>query len=103
MAGELPRDVTPYKRTPTFDQDTMPAGLRHEHRTKAGVWGLIQVIEGRLRYRIIDPSSEQVLSPERPGVVQPEQRHEVEPLGKVRFFVEFYAREQVPGDPHDKG
>jgi tellurite resistance-related uncharacterized protein len=103
MAGRPPEDVAPYKRTPIFDQHTMPAGLRHEHRTKAGVWAVIQVIEGRLRYRIIDPPSEQILSPEQPGVVRPEQRHDVTPLGNVRFFVEFYAREQPAGDSHDKG
>lgn len=26
----------PYKSTPVFDQDTLPAGLRKEHRTKSG-------------------------------------------------------------------
>jgi hypothetical protein len=30
-----------------------------------------------------------VLSPDTPGVVEPEVPHEVEPLGGVRFFVEF--------------
>jgi tellurite resistance-related uncharacterized protein len=102
MADGLPSDVAPYKRTPVFDQDTMPAGLRHEHRTKAGVWALIQVVEGRLRYRIAGTPGEQILLPGVNGVVQPEQRHEVEPIGKVRFFVEFYAREQQSGDPHAK-
>jgi tellurite resistance-related uncharacterized protein len=102
MADDLPSDVAPYKRTPVFDQDTVPAGLRHEHRTKPGVWALIQVVEGRLRYRIAGTPGEQILSPGVNGVVQPEQRHEVEPIGKVRFFVEFYAREQQSGDPHDK-
>lgn len=102
MTGGLPVDAVPYKRTPTFDQDTMPTGLRHEHRTKPGVWGLIQVVEGQLRYRIIDPPSEQILSPEQPGVVHPEQRHEVTPIGDVRFFVEFYAHEQASRGPYDK-
>jgi hypothetical protein len=32
-----------------------------------------------------------VLAPDAPGVVAPEEPHEVEPLGAVRFFVEFYA------------
>ena len=30
-----------------------------------------------------------MLTPERPGVVEPEVAHEVEPLGPVRFLVEF--------------
>lgn len=41
----------PYKCTPVFDENTLPAGLRREHRTKPGVWGVIRVLDGRLRYR----------------------------------------------------
>ncbi|MBN8937705.1 MAG: DUF1971 domain-containing protein [Rhizobiales bacterium] len=68
-----------------FDQDNLPAGLRREHRTKAGVWALIHVVEGRLRYRILDPLGETELAAGKPGVVCPEQPHEVEPLGPVRL------------------
>lgn len=100
MNESLPRDVTPYKRTPVFDQGSLPAGLRREHRTKPGVWALIHVVEGQLRYRVLDPPGEQVLSPGVAGVVFPEQRHEVEPIGPVRFFVEFYAVAQPEGSPH---
>lgn len=103
MTAGLPAGVAPYKRTPIFDQDSLPAALRNEHRTKPGVWALIHVLEGRLRYRVLEPRSEQILTSGVPGVVQPAQPHAVEPLGPVRFFVEFHAREQVPGDPHDKG
>jgi hypothetical protein len=49
------------------------------------------VIEGRLHYRTFDPASETELTPRKPGVVRPGQLHEVQPLGPVRMFVEFYA------------
>ena len=81
----------PYKRTPVFDENTLPAGLRKEHRTKPGVWGIIRVLEGRLRYQVIDPPSEMILEPGRPGLVQPDQPHRVEPLGPMRMQVEFYS------------
>jgi tellurite resistance-related uncharacterized protein len=100
MADDLPAGVRAYRRTAVFDQDNLPAALRHEHSTKAGVWALIHVIEGRLRYRILDPLSETELEPGKPGVVSPRQLHEVEPLGPVRFFVEFYAAADTAGDPH---
>ncbi|MHA6770286.1 serpin family protein [Sphingobium ummariense] len=32
--------VIPYRSTPLFDEATLPAALRSEHRTKAGVWGV---------------------------------------------------------------
>ena len=63
----------PYRSTPVFDQDTLPAALRARHSTKAGVWGVIRVLEGRLCYRVLDPASEMVLTPARPGLVLPDQ------------------------------
>ena len=87
----LPDNVAPYKRTPDFTQDTIPTGLLNSHNTKEGVWGKIVVLDGCLRYRILAPVLEEVdLGPESPGVVEPTVKHEVEPLGQVRFYVEFY-------------
>lgn len=99
-ADGLPSGLAPYSRTPLFDQDSLPAGLTREHRTKAGVWALIHVVEGRLLYRILTPREERTLSPGTPGVVVPEQPHEVEPLDDVRFYVEFHAARPPDGSPH---
>lgn len=82
--------TSPYKSTPVFDESTLPAGLRKEHRTKPGVWGVIRVFEGRLRYRVLDPVSETILDSQHPGLVLPDQPHFVEALGAVRMQVEFY-------------
>jgi tellurite resistance-related uncharacterized protein len=94
MSAALPTAAQPYKRTAEFTEATVPAGLLRAHSTKAGTWGLIHVLEGRLAYRIRDPrrpAAEAVLSPDAaPGVVEPTILHEVEPLGPVRFFVEFH-------------
>ena len=87
----MPPGLVPYRRTPIFTEATLPAGLRRRHQTKAGVWGLIVVVEGRLRFRRLDPFVETTLDPAAPAVVAPEEPHEVEPIGPVRFFVEFYA------------
>ncbi len=83
----------PYKSTPVFDENTLPSGLRKEHRTKAGVWGIIRVLEGRLRYRVLDPITETILDPDHPGLVLPDQPHFVEPLGAMRMQVQFYDRD----------
>jgi tellurite resistance-related uncharacterized protein len=88
-----PPDLLPYRRTVEFTETTVPAGLLRSHSTKAGTWGLIHVLDGRLAYRITDPrrpASESVLTADgEPGVVEPTILHEVEPLGAVRFYVEF--------------
>ena len=80
----------PYRSTPVFDQDSLPAGLRREHRTKAGVWGVIRLLEGRLKLSFVDPAEEVILTPERPGLLLPDQPHFVEPLGAMRMQVDFY-------------
>lgn len=85
-----PAAPEPYKRTAVFDENTLPAGLRKEHRTKRGVWGVIRVLDGRLRYRILEPESEVILEPGHPGLVLPDQPHLVVPLGPMRMQVEFY-------------
>lgn len=85
-------DVRPYRSTPVFDQDSLPAALRSRHDTKAGVWGLIRVIEGKLKLTTLDPHSEVVLTPGNPGLVLPQQPHFVTPLGEMRMQVDFFDR-----------
>jgi tellurite resistance-related uncharacterized protein len=85
--------VAPYRTTTVFCQDTLPDALRREHRTKAGVWGVVRVLEGRLRLDYGDGSHTRLLDPDTPGVLQPEQPHFVTPLGRMRMQVEFYDRE----------
>lgn len=85
----LPGHVQVYHRTPDFDQNTIPAGLLREHTTKAGVWARIVVLEGELTFRSVARQLNVVLDNTRPGIVEPEVSHEVEPLGPVRFYVEF--------------
>jgi tellurite resistance-related uncharacterized protein len=80
----------PYRSTAIFDEATLPSALRREHRTKAGVWGLVRVIEGRLKLTYLDSGLETIVSPELPAVVLPEQPHLVEPMGPMKMRVDFY-------------
>ena len=90
MPDELPEGVTAYKRTPVFTQDTVPAGLLRDHTTAAGVWGVIRVLSGRLRYVVPSAGFEADLTPGRDGIVEPEVAHHVTPIGTVEFYVEFW-------------
>jgi tellurite resistance-related uncharacterized protein len=87
-----PLSSMPYERTSVFDENTLPAGLRREHRTKPGVWGVIRVLDGRLRYQVLDPASEVILEAGRPGLILPDEPHLVEPLGSMRMQIEFYRQ-----------
>ncbi|WP_327753679.1 DUF1971 domain-containing protein [Sphingobium sp. SJ10-10] len=84
----------PYRSTPVFDQDTLPVALRARHNTKAGVWGLVRIIEGEVKLTYLDPPLEMVLSPDKPGLVLPQQPHFVTPLGPMKMQVDFY--DQAP-------
>ncbi len=87
----LPDNVTAYKRTPEFSELKIPKGILKAHSTKKNVWGKIVVLEGKLQYTINEPELEVIiLTASNHGVVEPQMLHEVKPLGKVRFYVEFY-------------
>jgi len=86
----LPENVIAYKQTPEFNQESVPAGLLKSHQTKAGTWGQIKILSGKLMYRILEPELEEIeLSPERFGVVEPTVLHELVMTEPVRFQVIF--------------
>jgi tellurite methyltransferase len=87
---EMPDDFEAYRKTAEFSEQTIPVSLRKDHATKPGVWARIEVIEGKLNYRVDDLNANFELSPAAPGIVIPQIRHSIEPIGPVRFFVEFY-------------
>jgi len=87
---ELPADLEVVRATDTWDERTMPAGLRRVHRVAAETWGRIRVEAGTLRFRAQTCSAVEVVL--RAGAVQaipPDVEHDVEPMGAVRFCVEF--------------
>jgi tellurite resistance-related uncharacterized protein len=92
----LPPGVRPYHRTPDFTESTIPKGLLKAHTTKPDVWAVIHVTQGLLEYRILEPTEERhLLTPDKPGIVEPLTHHEVMPLGAVCFYVEFHAATPV--------
>jgi hemoglobin len=85
----------PYYSTAVFDNETLPKALRRSHRTKAGTWGVIRVLDGQLRYRRHGERNDVMLSPDRCGLIRPEELHCVEPVGDMRMQVDFYDHEPV--------
>ena len=83
-------NAVPCRSTPVFDEATLPQALRFQHSTKAGVWGVIRVIEGELLYTCLDPAGERLLSPGVHAVVEPQQLHFVTPVGAMKMQVDFY-------------
>lgn len=85
----LPSDVRAYKRTQAFTADTVPEGLLNDHRTKAGVWGMLHIVRGTMEYTI-DGKETHTLNMQNPGIIEPQVTHHVRPSADVEFFIEFY-------------
>jgi tellurite resistance-related uncharacterized protein len=95
----LPRDVVQYSQVPknkSFTASTVPRGLLKDHTTKAGTWGVINVSQGCLEYKITDDPTLELtfeLRPEQKGIIEPQKRHHVKPLSDdVQFVVEFHRK-----------
>lgn len=90
---EWPENLESLRCTPEFDQNSIPTRLMKDHTTKSGVWGMIHVTSGKLRYVCQAPvKSEVVLEPEIKGVIPPNLPHHIEAMGLVNFYVEFFTR-----------
>jgi len=89
LTYELPPTVKAYHRTADFTELTVPKGLLANHSTKAGVWGLIHVTTGSLRYTIAATGHAEVLNAGETALIEPETEHHVSPQGAVCFYVEF--------------
>jgi tellurite resistance-related uncharacterized protein len=86
----IPAGHEPYRRTPVFDEHTVPEALLRNHSTKRGIWARIQVTRGSIDYYVHAPfNSHERLTPTSMGVVLPEVEHHVATTGPVSFFVEF--------------
>lgn len=85
----LPPDLELYNQTRTFTEANLPQALTQAHHTKPGIWGRIVVQSGSLKYCITSSGEEHTLDDKTPGVIEPEALHQIEPLGAVRFHIEF--------------
>jgi tellurite resistance-related uncharacterized protein len=90
----------PYATSPIFDEQNLPDSLRHDHRTKAGTWGLLRVLEGEVRLIFIEPHVELRVTPASPALIPPQATHYVVPVGAMRMQVEFFReRPHLSEDP----
>ncbi len=91
MPDRLPDGVRLVRTTPTFDEHTVPAGLRSAHRIADGVWGRLVVVSGSLEFVVEDDAG----APRRirageSQVIPPAVAHHVVLDQPVRFHIEFH-------------
>jgi len=95
IPSQLPPGLTRYRTTSEFTRHNVPAGLLGAHRTKAGVWGVLRVRRGRVRYHVDrDPREVRTVVAGEMTVIEPEVPHHVELVDHdSAFLVEFHRPE----------
>jgi len=90
----IPVNLQSYKKTPVFDQNSVPKGLQKEHATASGVWALLHVHTGSLSYCFTHDAEAMSceVTPDRPRVIVAEQVHHVDIIGPVSFQLEFFRK-----------
>ena len=98
IASKLPQGLSCYRETPAFTRDTVPAALLGAHNTKAGVWGLLRVLSGRVQYHLDDGTDESVVvAAGETVVIEPQVPHHVELLDDdSSFHVAFHRAAASP-------
>jgi len=88
---ELPAGLAVQRTTPTFDENSTPAGLRGAHSVADGVWGRLVVEQGSLGFVFEDfPDDVRTVLAGEHQVIPPSRLHHVVIDGPVRFAVEFH-------------
>lgn len=86
----LPEGAVLTRRTPDFTIETVPPGLLANHSTKAGVWGLIVVTQGRLHFSDAETGLTRVLAAGDSQAVAPQAVHAVALEPDACFHVAFH-------------
>ena len=90
--AELPEELE-VVRTLRFDDSSLPAGLRRDHRVASGVWAVLRVQEGEVRFTMaIDPPLDRVVAAGEAQTIPPDVLHAVAPAGPAVLTVEFLRR-----------
>jgi tellurite resistance-related uncharacterized protein len=87
----LPEGVELQRVSDEFTATTVPAGLLRAHRLAPGVWGVLRVRKGTVRF-VAEAANGHVVEL-RAGdhhVIEPEALHHVEPDDDACFVIEFH-------------
>ena len=89
-AIQLPDGLAKARTTPRFDEASVPAGLLRSHRIAAGVWGVLQVLEGEVTFVLEHAGTRRTLRAGEDQVIQPDTSHHVELGAGAAFEIDFY-------------
>jgi tellurite resistance-related uncharacterized protein len=87
---ELPDGLVHARTAGPFDEQTLPAGLRADHRVAARTWAVLRVLEGSVGFDLaVDPPLRRTVRAGEEQPIPPEVAHHLTVTGPVRLEVEF--------------
>lgn len=87
----LPEGSSHVRTTPTFDTESVPAGLLSRHRLGGGTWGRLVVESGAVQLVFEDDAATgRWLAAGEHGIIPPGRPHHVVLGDGARFAVEFH-------------
>lgn len=99
MTDQIPNGYELARTTPTFDNDSVPAGLLNAHRVADGVWGRLVVHTGALDFVFDDHAESSVsISAGEHVIIPPARPHHLEFDQAASFAIEFYRSPSVARD-----
>lgn len=88
----MPESARCYRLIGPFEADTVPAGLLRRHDLKPGVWGLLRIVAGAVRFRWDDEAAgSRLLVAGDTMLVPPTVPHHLEIEGPVTLTIAFHA------------
>ena len=95
---ELPDRLRVLRSAGPFDEETLPSGLRGDHRLADGTWGRLRVIKGVVRFRFVsDEPSDVRLREGHEQAIPPTVVHRVTPEGPMEIVIDFLVRDDEAG------
>ncbi|SIN61307.1 Uncharacterized protein, possibly involved in tellurite resistance [Parasphingorhabdus marina DSM 22363] len=88
----MPDPQEPYSSTPVFDETSLPKALQKAHDTKAGTWGVLELMAGELVYVVEGTGCRRVMQAGDCQLIEPQQLHHVELIGPMQMQVHFYRQ-----------
>jgi len=90
--AEMPAGLHWHRRAGPFDPESLPAGLRREHRVAAGVWGCLRVLTGEVRFMMdVEPALDCLVAAGERQAIPPGVVHRLVLVGPVELAVDFFV------------
>ncbi len=96
--AEMPDGLEVVRTAGPFDDTTLPAGLRRDHRVADGTWARLRVLDGSIRFTMATvPPVDRLLGAGDEQAIPPGVAHAVHPAGAMRIEVDFLVRAASAG------